>query len=80
MNFQEVGGPHCSPKQVENQYLPPHRREEGSSTNSNGEHPNPVRTTAPQRVYANTNSVTQPRVYTKPRPLDGGTGALFHHP
>ena len=61
-NFQEAGGSHHSPKQVENQYLPFHRREEGSLKNSNAEHPNPLRTTTSQTVYANTNLVTQLRV------------------
>ena len=40
--------------------------------NSNRGHPNPVRTTTSQRVYANTNPVTQPRVYNEPLPLAGG--------
>ena len=71
---------HRSPKQVENIHLPPHRREERSLKISNGEHSNPIRTTAPQRVYANTNSVTQPKVYNEPLPFAGGMGALFHHP
>ena len=47
-------------------------REEGSLKNSNGECPNLVRTTTPQRVYANTNLVTQPGVYNEPLPLVGG--------
>ena len=52
-------------------------REEGSLKNSNGERPNPVKTTTPQNVYANTNPVTQPRVSNKPLPLAGGTGGTI---
>ena len=77
MNFQEAGGPHRSPKQIENRYLPPHRREKGSSKNSIGERSNPIRTTTPQRVYANTNSITQPGVYNEPLPLARGTGGTI---
>ena len=62
------------------EYLPPHRREEGSSKNFNGERSNPVRTMTTQRVYANTNPVTQPEVYNEALPLAGGMWALFHHP
>ena len=79
-NFQEVSGPHSSPKQVENRYLPPHRREEESSKNSNGKCSNPVKTMAPQRVYANTNLVTQPGVYNEPLPLVGDTGGIISPP
>ena len=43
---------------IENRYLPPYRREEGSLKNSNGELSYPIRTTTPQRVYANTNPDT----------------------
>ena len=80
MNFQEAGGPHRFPKQVENRYLSPHMREEGSSKNSNGECPNPVRTMAPQRVYTNTNTITQPRVYNELLPLVGGTRGTISPP
>ena len=61
MNFQEAGESHRSLIQVENRYLPPHRREDGTTTNVNGECSNLVRTMAPQRLFANTNPVTQPR-------------------
>ena len=54
--------------------------EEGSLKNSNGEHPNPIMTTAPQRVYANINMVTKPGVYNEPLPLAKVRGTLFHHP
>ena len=35
---------------------------------------------APQRVYSNTNLVTQPRVYNEPLPLVGGTGDTISPP
>ena len=44
-------------------YLPPHRREEGTLENVAGERPNTVRTKAPQRIFAQTNPVKQPRIY-----------------
>ena len=50
-----------------------HRREEGSSKISNGELYNLVKTTAPQRVYVNTNPVTQPGVIYESLPLARGT-------
>ena len=51
--FEETSGSHRSPRHVESRYLPPYRREEGTSKNFNGERSNPVRTMAPQRLYAN---------------------------
>ena len=53
-NFQEVGESHRAPRQVESQSLPPNMREDGTSTNFNGERSNPIRTMAPRRVYAST--------------------------
>ena len=41
---------------------------------------NLVRTVAPQRVYANTNPVTQLGVYNKPLPVAGGTGGTISPP
>ena len=41
-------------------------------TNVNGERSNPVRTMAPQRVFVNTNPVTQPGAYNEPCRLVGG--------
>ena len=62
------------------EYLPPHRREEGSSKNFNGERSNPVRTMTTQWVYANTNPVTQPGVYNEALPLAGGMGGTISPP
>ena len=55
-------------------------REEGSLKNSNGELSNPVRTTAPQSVYANTNPVTQLGVNNESLPLAGGMGGTISPP
>ena len=49
-------------------------REDGTSTNFNGECFNPVRTMAPQRVFVNSYPITNPRAYNEPLPLAGGTG------
>ena len=54
--------------------------ENGTSTNLNGEHSKHVRTRAPQRLYDNTNPVTQPGVYNEPLPLAGGTGCTISPP
>ena len=77
MNFQEAGRSHHSPKQVENQYLSPHRREDGTLKNFNGECSNLVITMAPQRVFVNTNPVTHLGAYNEPLPLAGGTGGTI---
>ena len=72
MNFHEASESHCSLVQVENRYLPPHRRENGSSTNVNGEHSNLVIIVAPQRLFDNTNPITQPRAYNELLPFVRG--------
>ena len=46
-------------------------------TNFNEECSNPVKTMAPQRVYANTHSVTQLGAYNEPLPSAGGTGVTI---
>ena len=79
----EAGESHRSPIQVENHYLPLHRREDGTSTNVNGERSNFVRTMAPQRLFANTTPVTQPGAYNEPLPFAGvkrgvWCGSLYH--
>ena len=51
--------------QAEVRYLPPHRREGGTMENVAGERPNVARTTAPQRVFAQTNPIAQPGVYQR---------------
>ena len=79
-NFQEASGSHRLPIQVENCYLPPHRREDGTSTNVNGESFNLVIIMAPQRLFANTNSITQPGAYNEPLPFVGGTGDTIQPP
>ena len=79
-NLQEEGGYHRSSIQVENRYLPPHRREDGTSTNVNGECSNLISTIAPQRLFVNTNPVTQSGAYNEPLPLVGGTGGTIQPP
>ena len=79
-NFQEADGSHLSLRQVESWYLPPYRREDGTSTNVNGERSNYVRTMAPQRVFVNTNPVTQPEAFNEPLPLAGGMWSTIQPP
>ena len=49
--------------QAEVRYLPPYKREGGTLENVAGERPNAARTIAPQRIFTQTNPITQPRVY-----------------
>ena len=49
--------------QVEVRYFPSHKREGGTLENIVGERPNAAKTITPQRIFAQTNSNTQPGVY-----------------
>ena len=49
--------------QAEIRYLPPYMRDRGTLENVIGERPNAARTIASQRIFAQTNSITQPGVY-----------------
>ena len=55
-------------------------REDETSTNVNGENSNLVRTMAPQRLFVNINTITQPGAYNEPLPLAGGKGATIQPP
>ena len=63
--------------QAEVRYLPPHRIEGGTLENVAGKRPNATRTTTPQRIFAHTNPITQPRVYEGGFSFNGGPGG--HH-
>ena len=62
-NLREADEFHHSPMQVEARYLPPRRREDGTLENVAGERPNAARATTSQRIFAQTNPLTQPRAY-----------------
>ena len=79
-NFHEAGESHHLPIHSENRYLPPHRSEDETSTNVNGEHSNIVRTMTPQRLFTDTKPVTQPGANNEPLPFAGSMGALAKHP
>ena len=66
--------------QAEARNLPPHIREGGTLNNVEGEKPNVVRTTAPQRIFAQTNLVTQLRVYEGGFYFNGGSGGIMQPP
>ena len=55
MNFHEADESHYSSIPVENRYRPPYMREDGTSTNVNGEHSILIRTMTLQRLFANIN-------------------------
>ena len=62
-NLWGVGEFHCLPMYEKIRYLPPHRRKGGTLENIAREKPNVVRIIAPRRIFAQTNSITQPGVY-----------------
>ena len=79
-NFHEACESHRSPTPVENHYLPPHRRNVGTSVNVNGECTTFVRTMAAQRLFPCTNPVTQPKTYNELLSFAGGTGGTIQPP
>ena len=66
--------------QVEVKYLPPYRREGGNLENVNGERPNAAKTTAPQRIFAQTNPITQPGVYEGGFSFNGSLRGIIQPP
>ena len=66
--------------QVEARYLPPHRREGGTLENIAKEKPNAARATAPQRIFAQTNPLTQLRAYEGGFSFNGGPGSIMQLP
>ena len=65
---------------TEVRYLPPHRREGGNLENVVGERPNAARTTDPQRLFAQPNPITQPRVYEEGFFFNRGSGGIIQPP
>ena len=59
--------------------VPPHRIEGGTLENVAVERPNATRTIAPQRIFAQTNPITQPGVYERGFSFNGGLGASCNH-
>ena len=66
--------------QVEVRYLPPYRREGGTLENVVGKRSNEAKATAPQRIFAQTNPITQPRAYEGCFPFNGGPGGIMQPP
>ena len=58
--------------QVEARYLPPHRGEGGTLENVAWEKPNAARATTPQRIFAQTNLLTQTEAYDRGFSFNGG--------
>ena len=63
--------------QVEVRYLPPHRREGGTLENVARERLNVARATTPQRIFAQTNPITQPIAYEGGFSFNGGPGGIM---
>ena len=76
-NLRGAGEFHHSPMQAEARSLPPHKREGGTLKNIAGERPNAARTTAPQRILAQTNPITQPRAYEVGFSFNGGPRGIM---
>ena len=62
-NLREAGEFHRSPMKTKARYLPSHKREGGTLENVGGERLNATKATAPQRIFAQTNPLTQPGAY-----------------
>ena len=60
--------------QVEVRYLLPHMREGGTLENIARERPNAAKVTTPQRIFAQTNPLTQPGAYEGGFLFNGGSG------
>ena len=60
--------------QVEARYPYPHRREGGTLENVAEERPNAARATTPQRIFAQTNPLTQSRAYEVGFSFNRGSG------
>ena len=58
--------------QVEARYLPPHMREGGTLENVAEERPNATKATAPHRIFAQTNPLTQHGAYEGGFSFNGG--------
>ena len=66
--------------QAKVRYLPPYRREGGNLENVAWERPNAARTIAPQRIFAQTNPITQPEVYEGGFSFNGGSRGIMQPP
>ena len=66
--------------QAKVRYLRPHRRDGGTLENVVGERPNVARTTTPQRIFAQTNPLTQPGAYEGDFSFNGGLGGILQPP
>ena len=63
--------------QVEVRYLPPHEREGGTLENVAWERPNATRVTAPQKIFAQTNPITQLGAYEGGFSFSGGPRGIM---
>ena len=79
-NLQEASEFHRSPVQAKVIHLHPHRREDGTLENVVGERPNAARAIAPQRIFAQTNPLTQLRAYEGGFSFSGGLRGIMQLP
>ena len=66
--------------QAEVRYLPPHRREGGTLENVVGERSNVARATTPQKIFVQTNPLTQPEAYEGGFSFNGGPRGIMQPP
>ena len=66
--------------QVEVRYLSPHRREGGTLENVARERLNAARATVLQRIFTQTNRLTQPGAYEEGFSFNGGSGGIVQPP
>ena len=79
-SLRGAGEFHRLPMQAKVRYLPPHKKEGGTLENVVGERPNATRTTTPQRIFYQTNPITQPRVYEGGFSFNGGPRGIMQPP
>ena len=66
--------------QTEVRYLPLHMREGSTLEKVAGERPNAARIIAPQRILAQTNPITQFRLYERGFSFNGDPGGIMQPP
>ena len=79
-NLRGAGEFHPLLMHAEVRYLSPHRRKGSNMENIAGERPNAARTIATQRIFAQTNPITQPGVYEGGFSFNGGPGGIIQPP
>ena len=76
-NPKEVGEFHRSPMLAEVRYIFPQRREGGTLEKVSEEIPNAAKAPTPQRIFTQTNPLTQTRAYEGDISFNGGSRGIM---